>query len=578
MIEELSIRDLGVIGEAVLPLGPGFTAVTGETGAGKTMVVSALGLLFGERADTGSVRSGAAQAWIEGRILVDSHGAVAERVRELGGDLDESAESGAASSATDGEVILSRSVSAEGRSRAVVGGRSAPISVLSELGSSLVVVHGQSDQLRLKGQSAQRGALDNFGGAALAARLAEYRSLFDSWQAHTAEIDALVTERSARIREAEQLRSAIDEITAVAPVDGEDDELTELAGRLTNLEDLRLAAAEARENISSETGDAPDTVGLIDAARRSLERVAHHDTALAPIVEALENASFLVSDISTQLASYAATLETDEVGELDRVQERRAQLTVLTRKYGPDLADVIAYAAEAEPRLLELDSDSDRIEQLSALVDDELAELGRLADELSALRRTAGEELSTLVTEELGALAMPNARFVVDVQPREDFGSSGRDLVQFLLRPHEGSEPRPLSKGASGGELSRVMLAIEVVLAAADPVPTFVFDEVDAGVGGASAIEIGRRLAVLARSSQVIVVTHLAQVAAFATNHLRVEKDQDGPVTASNVVQLDGEERLAEMARLLSGLPDSESGLAHAAELLETARALAVRH
>ncbi|WP_382307008.1 DNA repair protein RecN [Herbiconiux sp. UC225_62] len=572
MIEELSIRDLGVIGEAVLPLGPGFTAVTGETGAGKTMVVSALGLLFGERADTGSIRSGAPQAWIEGRILVGRDGVVADRVREVGGDLDDAGGDG------DAEVILSRSVSAEGRSRAVVGGRSAPISVLSELGDALVVVHGQSDQLRLKSQSAQRGALDSFAGAALAARLSEYRSLHESWQAHSSEIEALVTERSSRLREAEQLRAAIDEISAIAPVDGEDVELTDLAGRLTNLEDLRLAAAEAREDISSESGDRPDTVGLIDTALRSLERVAHHDSALAPIVEALTNASFIVSDISTQLASYVAGLETDEVGELDRVQERRAQLTVLTRKYGPELSDVLAFAAEAEPRLLELDSDSDRIEQLSALVDDEFAELTRIAADLTAIRRAAGESLSAAVTEELGALAMPNARFVVDVQEREDLGSTGRDLVQFLLRPHEGSEPRPLNKGASGGELSRVMLAIEVVLAAADPVPTFVFDEVDAGVGGASAIEIGRRLAALARTSQVIVVTHLAQVAAFATNHLRVEKDQDGPVTASNVVQLAGEERLAEMARLLSGLPDSESGLAHAAELLSTAQSLAVPH
>ncbi|MGD8195115.1 DNA repair protein RecN [Herbiconiux sp. P18] len=571
MIEELSIRDLGVIGEAVLPLGPGFTAVTGETGAGKTMVVSALGLLLGRRADTGSVRSGAAQAWVEGRLLIDGTGPVAERVREVGGDLDDGGSAGS-------EVILSRSVSAEGRGRAVVGGRSAPISVLSEIGDALVVVHGQSDQLRLKGQSAQRGALDSFAGSALAERLGAYRHLHASWQAHTTEIEALVTERTARIREADQLRTAIDEISAVAPQPGEDDELADVAARLTNVEDLRIAAAEARENVSSETGDHPDTVGLIDAARRSLERVAHHDQALGPIVDALASASFLVSDISTQLASYASTLETDEVGELDRVQERRAALTNLMRKYGPDLADVIAYAESAEPRLLELDSDSDRIEQLTALVDDERAELERIADELSALRRSAGEALATEVTAELAALAMPNARFVVDVQPRDDLGTTGRDLVQFLLRPHEGSDPRPLNRGASGGELSRVMLAIEVVLAAADPVPTFVFDEVDAGVGGASAIEIGRRLAALAQTSQVIVVTHLAQVAAFATNHLRVEKDFEGPVTASNVVQLDGEERLAEMARLLSGLPDSESGLAHAAELLETARSLSVAH
>jgi DNA repair protein RecN (Recombination protein N) len=572
VIEELSIRDLGVIGEAVLPLGPGFTAVTGETGAGKTMVVSALGLLFGQRADPGVVRSGASQAWIEGRIAVPRDGTVAERVRETGGEVEPAGEG------DEGELILSRSVSAEGRGRAIVGGRAAPIGVLAELGDSLVVVHGQSDQLRLKSASAQRVALDSFGGADLAEVLREYRGVYDSWQAHRTEIDVLVTERSARLREADQLRTAIDEITAVAPVAGEDAELAEVAARLTNVEDLRLAAAEAKEAVSSEAGEGVDTVTLIESARRSLERVAHHDGALAPIVESLAEASFLLSDVSTQLASYAATLETDEPGELDRIQERRAQLTALTRKYGPELDDVLAYAAEAEPRLLELDSDSDRIEQLSSIVDDEYAELERLAALVTERRVAAATALAVQVSDELTALAMPNARLVVEVSERDEFGASGRDQVQFLLRPHEGSEPRPLSKGASGGELSRVMLAIEVVLAAADPVPTFVFDEVDSGVGGASAIEIGRRLAALARSSQVIVVTHLAQVAAFATNHLRVEKDQDGPVTASNVVKLEGDERLAEMARLLSGLPDSESGLAHAAELLDTARSLAVPH
>ncbi|MCS5723369.1 DNA repair protein RecN [Herbiconiux sp. CPCC 203407] len=572
MIEELSIRDLGVIGEAVLPLGPGFTAVTGETGAGKTMVVSALGLLFGERADTGSVRSGAPHAWIEGRLLVDPEGRVSDRVREAGGDVERIDGDPA------GELILSRSVSAEGRSRAVVGGRSAPISLLNELGGDLVVVHGQSDQLRLKSQQAQRASLDSFAGPAFAERLAAYRELHRTWQAHAAEIETLVTERSARLREAEQLRTAVEEIQAIAPMAGEDEELAELAARLTNLEDLRLAAAEAKESISSETGDTPDTVVLIDTARRALERVAHHDAALAPVVEALENASFLVSDIGAQLASYSASLDTDEAGRLDAVQERRADLTSLMRKYGPELADVIAYAESAEPRLLELDSDSDRIEELTALVDDEHAALTVAADGLTELRSTAAGVLAERVTAELAALAMPNARFVVEIQPRDELGTTGRDLVQFLLRPHEGSDPRPLGKGASGGELSRVMLAIEVVLAAADPVPTFVFDEVDSGVGGASAIEIGRRLAALAQNSQVIVVTHLAQVAAFASNHLRVEKDLDGPVTASNVVQLSGDARLAEMARLLSGLPDSESGLAHAAELLATARSLAVSH
>ncbi|WP_378145874.1 DNA repair protein RecN [Cnuibacter sp. UC19_7] len=569
MIEEIAIRDLGVIDEAVLPLGPGFTAVTGETGAGKTMVVTALGLLFGARADSATVRSGAAQAWVEGRLLVPEQGPVADRVREAGGDV-EPAGGG------DGELLMSRSVAAEGRSRAVVGGRSAPVGVLGDLAERLIVVHGQSDQLRLRGQSAQREALDAFGGASLATALASYREAWASWQAHSAELETLVAERAVRLREAEQLREALDEIEAVAPEPGEDARLADVAGRLTNVEDLRVAATAARDALSSDAFDErPDVVSLIDSARRSLAHVVEHDSALAPIVEGLDSASYQLSDLSTQLASYATALETDDPGELDRIQERRAQLTALQRKYGPELDDVLRFAEQGQPRLLELDGDSDRIEQLASLVDDEVAELDRRGAALSEERRRAAGLLGDRVSEELKALAMGASRLVVEVTERDEPGSSGKDVISFLLQSHQGTEPRALGKGASGGELSRVMLAIEVVLAEADPVPTFVFDEVDAGVGGAAAIEIGRRLAELARTSQVIVVTHLAQVAAFATNHLRVEKDSDGPITASNVRRLEGDERLAEMARLLSGLPDSESGLAHASELIDTARSLA---
>jgi DNA repair protein RecN (Recombination protein N) len=563
VIEEIFIRNLGVIGEARLPLGPGFTAITGETGAGKTMVVTALGLLLGERSDASAIRSGSAQAIVEGHWLIDQNGPVAERVRDAGGDLD------------DGELIIGRSLSAEGRGRATVGGRTTPVSVLSEIGEQLVVVHGQSDQIRLRSSTAQREALDRFAGAELAAIVGTYQGVFRRWQANQAELDLLVAESDRRAREAEDLRLATAEIEAAAPQRGEDDELAERVDRLTNLEDLRLASAQALDLVSGQNSDeAADAITLLDTARRQLERVAAHDVELAPIVEALAAANIAVSEISGQLSSYLGGLDSDTGRELEALQERRADLAALVRKYGPTLDDVIDYLDQGSGRLLELDTDSDRIEALVDEVAADEALVVELAGRLTAVRTAAAARLAERVTAELGALAMPNATLAVQVDDRPDYGLSGKDQVAILLQPHSGAEPRPLGRGASGGELSRVMLAIEVVIAGNDPVPTFIFDEVDAGVGGAAAIEIGRRLAELSHSAQVIVVTHLAQVAAFATNHLRVLKDSEGSVTASSVEQLEGDQRIAEMARLLSGLPDSENALAHARELVETARAL----
>ncbi|WP_419817149.1 DNA repair protein RecN [Glaciibacter flavus] len=557
VIEELGIRDLGVIADATLPLGPGFTAVTGETGAGKTMVVTALGLVLGARSDAGAVRAGQPEARVDGRWLVDEDGSVAERARDAGGSLD------------GPELLLSRSVSSEGRSRAYVGGRSAPVSVLGDLAEQLVVVHGQSDQIRLRSASAQRDALDRFAGAELAAVLADYRAAFERWRADMDALRDLSDDRERRAREAEDLRIALAEIADAEPLRGEDVELTERAERLGNLEELRLAAAQAREWISAEQSDeAIDAVGAIESARRGLDRVAGHDVTLAPVVEALSTISFLVADAAAELSTYLAGLDADGARELELVEERRAVLGALVRKYGTDLDAVIDFSEQGGTRLLDLDDDESRIEALTASVSDGERVVDELAARMSALRTDAATRLAASVTAELSALAMPDASLVVEVAVREEYTQSGRDAVSILLAPHAGAEPRPLGRGASGGELSRVMLAIEVVIAGTDPVPTFVFDEVDAGVGGAAAIEIGRRLARLAETSQVIVVTHLAQVAAFAGNHLRVAKDSAGSVTASSVERLDGEARIAEMARLLSGLPDSESGLAHARELI----------
>ncbi|TQO18881.1 DNA replication and repair protein RecN [Rhodoglobus vestalii] len=560
VIEEISIRDLGVIASARLPLGPGFTALTGETGAGKTMVVTALGLLLGERADAAAIRAGSDQASVEGRWVIDPQSAVAERVRDAGGDLD------------DGELLLVRTVAREGRSRAVVGGRSAPVGVLTELGDQLVVVHGQSEQIRLKSATAQRNALDRFAGTELATVLDQYQTVFRRWQSAQGELDVLVAEGDLRSREAEELRGAIDEIEAADVRRGEDVELTERADRLANLEGLRLAAEGAHAVLSADAAEeGSDVVAQLATAHRGLERVAEHDAQLASIAEALAAASITLGEISSDLSGYLASLDADGSQELEQVEERRSLLAALVRKHGVSLDDVVDVLDTGSRRLMELDNDSTRIDKLRAQVEADQAELIALAAQVSDVRSRSAARLSAEVTNELTQLAMANAEIVVTVEDRSDYSLSGKDEIAILLRPHAGAPARPLGKGASGGELSRVMLAIEVVIAGNDPVPTFVFDEVDAGVGGAAAIEIGKRLAQLSRTAQVIVVTHLAQVAAFADNHLSVIKGDDGSVTASSVHKLEGEARIAEMARLLSGLPDSESGLAHARELIQTA-------
>lgn len=564
MIEEMRLRDLGVIADATLPIGRGFTAITGETGAGKTMVVTGLGLLLGQRADSGAVRSGAAQAAVEGVWLVPEDGPVAARVREAGGDVEPLGDGAA-------ELYLGRTVSSEGRGRATVGGRTAPAGVLADLADDLVVVHGQSDQLRLRSASAQRDALDRFGGDPVTGARAAYRSAWDTWRELDAELATLTADRDGRAREAEELRAAITEIEAAAPIAGEEEDLARRAERLANAEELRIAAVSAHAVLSSDD-DGPDVVVLLAEARRALERVASSDAELASIGEQIADLGYRATDIAVALSGYLADLDESGPHELAAVDERRGVLAALARAHG-SVDAAIALLETGSARLLELDDDGDRVERLGVQRDAAAAELDAAADALTAARLEAAARLGAAVTEELHALALPDAKLTVEVTPSSTPGAHGRDDVAILLAPHPGADPRPVSRGASGGELSRVMLAIEVVIAGVDPVPTFVFDEVDAGIGGAAAIEVGRRLARLAESSQVIAVTHLAQVAAFAGNHLTVVKGNDGAVTASSVRRLEGAEREAEMARLLSGLSDSDAALTHARELLETGRA-----
>ena len=563
MIDELVIKDLGAIAEARLPLGPGFTAITGETGAGKTMVVTALGLLMGDRADAGAVRTGAERTRVAGAVdlstlSIGKRAEVGALVDDLGGDIESD------------ELLLSRSVSNEGRSRATVGGAATPVSALASLSEHLFVVHGQSDQLRLRSTTAQREALDRFAGPNFATLFAEYREHFSTWRQLSDELAYLSSANQERAKEAAQLALDLEEIERVAPEPGEDIALTEKLEKLSHAEALRQAADLAHEALSTESGDphARDVRGLLNEARAHLQRVVDYDPALASVLEILDNASFAADDAAAELSRYSAGLDSEGPQEFERAHERKAQLTALMRKFGPELSDVISFAQNGAGRLAELQGDTSRIDTITAELAEVSARVEDLAKLLTESRTQAATNLSVAVTHELAALALPDASFVAQVNSLPELTAHGVDEVAFLLKPHAGSEPRPLAKGASGGELSRVMLALEVVIAGADPVPTFVFDEVDSGVGGASAIEIGRRLAKLAESAQVIVVTHLAQVAAFANNHVQVVKDSSGGFTESSCRTLEGDERVAEMARLLSGMSDSASALEHAAELL----------
>ncbi|MBF4561279.1 DNA repair protein RecN [Microbacterium sp. VKM Ac-2870] len=562
MIEQMTLRDVGVIAQATLPIGPGFTAITGETGAGKTMVVTGLGLLLGARADSGVVRAGADQAAVEGVWIVADAGGVVDRVAEAGGEVEPIGDGRA-------ELYLGRTVTAEGRSRASVGGRAAPAGVLADLAEQLVVVHGQSDQLRLRSSSAQRDALDRFGAAQISPALDAYRSAFTALRALSADIAELTGHAAERAAEAERLRAALVEIEQVDPQPGEDVELAQRAERLANVEELRNAAAIAHDALSG-SGDVPDVGVLLAEARRALERASHSDAALAAHAADLDDISYRVADLTTELSAYLADLDESGPHELAAVEERRAAVSALVRAHG-SVEAARELARSGAFRLAELDDDGERIARLRVEETEAAAQLDVLADNLTRARRAAAEKLAEAVTEELHDLALPDAHVVVAVEPAAPT-ASGRDDITLLLSPHPGAEPRPVAKSASGGELSRVMLAIEVVIAGTGGVPTFVFDEIDAGIGGASAIEVGRRLARLAETAQVIVVTHLAQVAAFASNHLSVVKSGDGSVTASSVRVLEGAEREAEMARLLSGLADSTTALDHARELLSLGR------
>lgn len=571
MIETISIENLGVIAQAELPLGPGLTALTGETGAGKTMVLTSLKLLLGSKADPAIVRAGTQRCVVEGAFALEEDAKCIQIAQEAGCEIE------------DDLLLASRVVPATGRSRAHLGGRAVPASVLGQVGSRLVSIHGQADQLRLRTAAAQRRALDAVGGSEHEQLCRQYSSCYRAWNQARQDLETWREQALAREGEIAGLRHALEQLEALDPKPGEDQALAEEASRLENLDLLRSGAAQAANAISGDelNDDVANVIALVSVARRALENAADHDPRLAALMPRLNEVAALTSDLAMELTDYLSDLDADP-DRLAWVHERREQLRRGCLEIGglgqvfANVDELLAFGQQAAARLAQLDGPLDRETELAAEVERTGKELKTVAKRLSQARTKLAKLLSQQVSAELEGLMMRGAKLQVRLNPLEQPGPTGMEEVELLLCAHPGAAALPLEKGASGGELSRIMLALEVVLAqhTATKRHTFVFDEIDAGVGGRAAVEIGRRLAALARHHQVIVVTHLAQVAAWAQTQLVVVKQvgqASNEATTTAVETVEGPERVRELARMLSGQSDSQTALRHAEELLEQA-------
>ncbi len=557
MIEQLRIKNLGVIRDATLDFSPGLTVLTGETGTGKTMVFRSLHLLFGGKADSTLISTGAEQASVEADVAIPNE--LVTRLDELGGQVE------------DGNIaIISRQVNSTGRSRSFAGGASVPAAAVSEMGEALVAVHGQSDQLRLTKTEQQRLLLDRYAGESVAKPMAKYTELWEAQRTLERRIESLTSDAGTRAAQLERITRILEQVDSLKPLPGEDNELDDEAKRLAHTEALYEVTARASDLLTGGQGEDLPVVAALVTARKGLDHERALDSTLGEFADRMKELEILAADLSADISAYSSGIDASPQ-RLAFVESRRAALKTLTREFG-DVDDLLAWVEENRPRLAELEGGDEVLEQLRADLVQVKADLTKAAADITKARTKAAAAFSAQVTGELESLAMPGATVQFKLSPASP-GPSGADLIELGLISRPDSPWIPMSKGASGGELSRIMLAVEVVLAAADPTETFVFDEVDAGVGGAAAVEVGKRLARLARNAQVIVVTHLPQVAAFADRHLVIARSDGQEVHSSSVSEVQQGERVAELSRMLAGLADSQAGTQLAEELLALAKA-----
>ena len=566
-LEEISIRNLGIIDQSTLELGSGLNVLTGETGAGKTMILTALALVLGGKSDSALVRTGSERLIASAQFSLPT----------ITADLREIAEN-SGSDISDGSLILTRTVNSDGKSKAVAGGTTVPAATLANFADQLVEIHGQAANHQIVKPARQRELLDRYAGAKLSAALATYQGEFASYNDLKARIKAALDSASKRDREIGDLEEFLQGWQKLKAVRGEYSETTNQIARLSSVEDLRAASAGATEALTDETSGALTVLG---AARRFLDLAKGKDSKLDEIATSIAEAFFLIDDAAREIATYLTALEADP-GKLDSLQSRKAEINSFLKKYGSsgsadeDLVLLAARAKGAKEVIADLNGGEDRIRELQAELSAIKKNLVASAKNLTEIRTSASLSLSRAVTSEIAALAMPHTIFSIAITSADyngslkesDFTNLGCDEVAMQIQGHIGAPLIALGKGASGGEMSRIMLALEVVLAQTHPVGTYIFDEVDAGVGGKAAIEVGRRLAALAKHTQVIVVTHLPQVAAWADTHFVVKKSSDGSISQSDVTKLEDRARVEEIARMLAGLEGSASAQEHAAELL----------
>jgi len=556
-LEEITIRSIGVIDSSTLEISKGLTVLSGETGAGKTMILTALNLILGGKADSSLVRKGSERLVASGKFSIP-------KAQEF---LFEDA------LIEDGELIVVRTVAADGKSKATTNGVSATASTLAAFGENLVEVHGQAANHTITKSARQRELVDRFG----AIDLSQYQSALSRYHDMKDRIAALKKSIAAKDKELAELQEFAREFSALNPTPGEPGEIEIEIARLSSVEELRTATAMATSAIEDEEAGSLTSLGT---ARRSLENARAKDRQLEKIYQQLSESFFLLADAQSALNSYLSRLEADPV-RLDFLQQRKSGFSALVKKFGSGNTVEVEIEAlhlrfkNSSEAIADLEGGDARLQELEKELTAVKKALLSEAKKISEFRITAAQKLSSLVTEEIQQLSMPHATFVAKVDscdysaPKEsDFTSQGCDEISMFIQGHKDAPLVPLAKGASGGEMSRVMLALEVVIASTHPIGTYVFDEVDAGVGGKAAIEVGRRLHQLAQHAQVIVVTHLPQVAAWADSHFVVTKNNDGTVSQSDVRQVSGEERIEEVARMLAGLENSVSAREHATELL----------
>ena len=566
-LEEISIRSIGVIDNATLEIARGLTVLTGETGAGKTMILSALNLIVGGKSDSSLVRIGSERLIASARFAVATE--LIQRFEDAGAIVE------------DGQIIITRSVSSDGKSKATTSGISVPASVLSELSEHLVEVHAQAANLSIGQSSKQRELLDRFGGTPVKEALLDYRERLRNYQELKLRIAAFKKSLDAKDLALANLQEFTALMKKLALVSGEYGDIDAEMARLSSVEELRLASESAHAILNDEQAGVLTSLGNV---RKALDTARSKDAALEAIYSAVSESFYLLADTNTTVASYVEALEADPA-RLDYLQTRRSDINSAIKRFGgvgthaEEVDALVGRFATAAETIKDLEGGD---EKLSALENELLLVKKTLltsAKKLTQARSDSAKVLSESVTEEIHQLSMPHTSLTVDVLSPDysavkesEFTATGCDEIAMLLCAHKGAPLVPLSKGASGGEMSRVMLALEVVIAATHPVGTYVFDEVDAGVGGKAAIEVGRRLHALSQHAQVIVVTHLPQVAAWADSHFVVNKNNDGSVSQSDVREVNGDERLTEIARMLAGLEGSQSAKEHAAELLSLKR------